>query len=104
MTITKSFDEPLGDSTFGADVKGSVTLTGAPKRSLVIQGAATGSILGETETLLSATANLTAPQTGNLTAQVKVTILGVDDTLLNQSEPSTYSKTDTFTRNAAGSL
>ena len=97
VTVTKSFDEPLGDSTFGADVKGSMTFTGAPKSaSLVIQGAATGSILGETETLLSATANLTAPQTGNLTAQVKVTILGVDDTLLNQSEPSTYSKTDTF--------
>jgi len=97
VTVTKSFDEPLGDSNFGADVQGSMTFTGAANSaSLVIQGQTTGSILGETETLLSATGTLTAPQTGNLTAQVKITILGVDDTILNQSEPSTYSKSDTF--------
>ena len=104
--VTKSFDDSFGDaSTFAVDVNGSLTFTGAQSSAAVAaQAQANASIFGNTETLAQATANITAPRSGNMTAQVKVTILGIDDTVLDQSQAVTFSKTDTFTRSLPDSF
>lgn len=106
VTVTKSFDESWGDSSiFAADVNGSLTFKGTQDSASVSgQARATCSILGNTENLVLATADLTAPRTGSLNAKVKVTTLGVDQVVVDQSQSADWTKTDTFTRSLPDSF
>jgi hypothetical protein len=106
VTVTKKFDDSWGDkSVFAADVNASLTFTGTQTSAAVSgQAGATCSILGNTETLLLATADITAPRTGSLSANVKVTTLGVDQVVLSQSQSGEWTKTDTFSRSLPDSF
>jgi hypothetical protein len=106
VTITKNFDDSWGDtSIFAAEVNGSLTFKGAQDSAGVSgQARATCSILGNTENLLLATADLSAPRTGNLIAKVKITTLGVDQVVLDQTQSGDWTKTDTFTRSLPDSF
>jgi hypothetical protein len=106
FTFTKSFDEKIGStSTFGADVNTSLTFKDdGSSATLNAVGRATGSVLGITKDLVVATVDLAAPQTGNLTANVKVTVLGDDIVVLNESQAASYSKNGTFSRSLPNSL
>ncbi len=106
FTFTKSFDEKIGStSTFGADVNTSLTFTDdGTSAKLNAVGRAAGSVLGITKDIVVATVDLAAPQTGNLTANVKVTVLGDDVVVVNESQAASYSKTGTFTRSLPNSL
>ncbi len=99
-SITKSFDDPWGDnSVFGAEISGSLTFKGNGNgASLAGQAKAAGSILGNTKDLADATANLDVPRTGKLTANIKITVLGVDVAVLNESQSVDFSKQDTVTK------
>lgn len=106
FSTTKSFDNKWGDpSIFGAEVSGSLTFKG-DANSAALSGAAkaTGSVLGNSEDLAVATADLNAPRTGNLTANVKITVLGVDQVVLNESQSVNFNKQDTYSRSLPDSF
>jgi hypothetical protein len=105
-SITKSFDDPFGDrSLFAAELSGSLTFKGNGNGAALSGLAkATGSILGNTKDLAVATADLDAPRTGALTANIKVTVLGTDVAVLNESQQVDFNKQDTFTKSLPDSL
>jgi hypothetical protein len=106
FSTTKSFDDKWGDpSVLGAEVSASLTFKGdSSSASLSGSAKATGSILGNTEDLAVATAALNAPKTGNLTANVKVTVLGADVAVLNESQSVDFNKQDTYSKSLPDSF
>ena len=104
--ISKSFSGDFGDpSVFAAGVNGSLTMTAAEGGpDLSGQATATCSIFGNSETLMLATANVSAPSTGNLSANIKVTILGTDQVVLSQSQSGNWTKQGTFTQSLPNTL
>ncbi len=105
-SITKSFDDKFGDpSVFGAELNGSLTFKGNGNGAALSGLArAAGSILGNTKDLALATADLDAPRTGALTAKLKITILGTDVAVLNESQNVDFNKQDTITKSLPDSL
>ncbi len=105
-TVTKTFNDSWGDpSIFGAGVNCSLSLsasgTGA---SLSSSAKATGSVLGNTEDIAVATASLNAPHSGVLSANLKVTVLGVDEVAYNASQSVNFDKQDTYSKSLPDSL
>jgi hypothetical protein len=106
VSAVKNFEDSWGDpSIFGASVKANLTLKG-DQNSTGISGEAraTGSVLGNSEDLLLATADLNAPRSGGMSAKIKVTTLGTDQVVLDHSEAAGWSKTDSFSRSLPDSL
>jgi hypothetical protein len=106
VSTVKTHEDHFGDpSTFGASFKTQLTLKGDTLgTSLAAEGRATGSILGQSKDLLLATASVTTPRSGGLSAKVKVTVLGVDQLVLDKSEPAGWSKSGEFNRTLPDNL
>ncbi|HZZ27434.1 MAG TPA: hypothetical protein VFE46_05445 [Pirellulales bacterium] len=105
-TVTKTYNGSWGDnSIFGVGVNCSLSLsasgTGA---SMTGSAKATGSIFGNAEDLAVATASLNAPTSGVLTANLKVTVLGVDEVAYNASQSVNFDKSDTYSKSLPDSL
>jgi len=104
--ISKTFSGDFGDpSIFAAGVNGSLTMTAAEGGpDLSGQATATCSIFGNSETLMLATADVSAPSTGDLSANIKVTILGADQVVLSQSQSGNWTTQGTFTQSLPNTL
>jgi hypothetical protein len=100
FTTTKSFDKPFGDPSYlYADFNASITFTGdANSASLSAVATAKGAILGDSETLAQATASLSAPKTGNLTANLKITVLGTDEVVVNETKQVSFNQESTYSK------
>lgn len=99
VSTVKSFEDHLGDSHLNTTVKANLTLKGDSFGvSASAEARAAVSVLGHTTDVLVASASLTAPRTGGLKAKLKATILGVDQLVLDQSEPAAFTKQGNFTR------
>ena len=77
---------------------------GCDRPSLSGLAKATGTVFGHSKDLAVATANLAAPRSGNLTANLKVTVLGSDQVVVNESEAVSFNKNDTFSKSLPDSF
>lgn len=105
VSTVRTFDKSVGSSNFGGSVKAQLTMKGdAFGVSISAEGRATGSLLGHSKDLVLASASVTAPRSGGLNAKFKVSTLGIDQIVLDKTEPSSWTKTDTFSRSLPDAL
>lgn len=105
ITTVRNYDESYGSSLFGASAKGNLTLRGDGKGvSLSAEGRAAVSIFGQSLNLLQATASVTAPRSGGLGAKLKVTTLGIDQVVLDETKPASWNKTGEFSKSLPDSF
>ncbi|HTQ39977.1 MAG TPA: hypothetical protein VMJ32_13190 [Pirellulales bacterium] len=100
-TTTKSYSSPtFGDTSYvAADFTASMTFSGdANSASLSGVSKVTGWALGSSKDLAVATASLAAPHSGNLSANLKVTVLGTDEVVFNQSQQVSIRENSTYTK------